>query len=284
MRFLILLQFFSLICNFILVRGQLQRIAGARALGLNGGNTALTADVWALFSNPANLGELEKLEVGSYFERRYNLQELQYFAFAAAYPFHHQHAGGISFSSFGWEFYKSNLIGLNYVYHLLKIIHLGIRLNYANIAIPNYGTWNSFLVDVGGNAKISKKINIGFKVLNANQAEILEDKLPTEIAIGMKYQPSQKVKLLTEFKKNHLFPVSFCIGLEYLPTEYLVFRTGSAISSHRLPAPNNYFVTSSFGIGVFWQNILLDFAAQWHDKLGITPAISLGYQLSTQKK
>ncbi|GIV43068.1 MAG: hypothetical protein KatS3mg035_0191 [Bacteroidia bacterium] len=259
---------------------QLERLAGARTLGLNGCNTALSSDIWGLFSNPANIGGMQAPEINTYFERRYNMAELQYLAFGAVYPIKNQHYTGAAFSSFGWEFYKTHLIGLNYTYHLLNIIHLGIRLNYANTIIPNYGNWNSFLVDIGGNAALSKKVNIAFKVMNANQAEILGDKLPTEIAIGLKYQPSKKVKILTEWKKSHLFPVSFCSAVEYQPLDYLIFRTGSAISSNRLPAPNNYFVTSSFGIGFFWQNIIFDLAAQWHDRLGITPAISLGYQFT----
>ncbi len=281
MRFFVLL-FISLI-NFYVSYGQLERLAGARTLGLNGCNTALSSDIWGLFSNPANIGGIESPEINTYFERRYNMPELQYLAFAGVYPVKNQHYTGISFSSFGWEFYKTNLVGLNYAYHLLKIIHLGIRLNYANTAIPNYGNWNSLLVDIGGNAIISQKVNIAFKILNANQAEILEDKLPTEIAIALKYQPSKKVKILTEWKKSHLFPVSFCGALEYQPVDYLIFRTGSAISSNRLPAPNNYFVTSAFGVGVLWQNIVFDLAAQWHDRLGITPAIALGYQFAKKK-
>lgn len=259
---------------------QLERLAGARTLGLNGCNTALISDIWALFSNPANIGGSSNPEINTYFERRYNMAELQYLSFGAIYPFHQQHYGGISFASFGWEFYKTNLIGFNYAYHLLKIIHLGIRFNYANTVIPNYGNWNNFLIDIGGNASLSKKINIAFKIMNANQAEILEDKLPSEIAIGLKYQPSKKVKVLSELKKSHLFPVSFCGAVEYYPIDYLVFRTGSAISSNKLPAPNNYFVTSAFGFGIVWQNIIFDVAAQWHDRLGITPAISLGYKFN----
>ncbi len=281
MHFLILL-FISLWFHYS-VYAQFQRLGGARALGLNGCNTALSADIWALFSNPANIGGLKNPEFSTYFERRYNMSELQYLALATVYPFNDQHFIGASFSAFGWEYYKTNIIGINYSYHLLRIIHLGIRLNYANTVIPNYGNWNSLLVDIGGNATISKKVNMGFKVINANQAEILGDKLPSEIAIGLQYQPSKKVKVLTEWKKSHLFPVSFNLGLEYQPTEYLFFWTGSAISSNRLPAPNNYFVTSAFGIGFFWQNIKLDLAAQWHDRLGITPAISLGYQLKRKE-
>lgn len=282
MRTLLLIFFYFLI--YYEVHSQLERLAGARTLGINGSNVALNGDLWSLFSNPANIGGITKPEVGSYFERRYNMQELQYIALSAAYPFKEQHFLGTSFSSFGWEYYKTTLIGVNYAYHFLKIIHLGIRLNYANTVIPNYGNWNNFLVDIGGNATISKKVNIGFKILNANQAEILNDKLPTEISLGLKYQPSKKVKVLCEWKKSHIFPVSFCTGLEYQPVEYLIFRTGSAISSNRLPAPNNYFITSSLGVGIYWQNALLDIAAQWHDRLGITPAISLGYQFNQKQK
>lgn len=279
---LLLLLFISLI-HFHLVFAQLERLAGAKTLGLNGCNTALNSDVWALFSNPANIGGIENPEISTYFERRYNLSELQYLALAATYPIKNQHFTGVSFSSFGWEYYKTHLMGFNYAYHLLKIIHLGIRFNYANTIIPNYGNWNNFLVDIGGNASISKKVHVAFKCINVNQAEILEDKLPTEIAIGLKYQPSKKLLLLTEWKKSHLFPVSWGFALQYQPTEYLFIRMGSSISSNRLPAPNNYFITSSLGLGIYWQNIIFDLAAQWHDRLGVTPALSLGYQFHSKK-
>ncbi len=275
--------FILLFIGFHVLYGQVERLSGARSLGLNGCNTALSEDLWGLFSNPANIGGIKSPELSTYFERRYNMPELQYLALGGVYPFNKEHTIGACFSSFGWEFFKTNLMGLNYTYHLLKIIHLGIRLNYANTAIPNYGNWYSWLVDIGGNATISKKVNVAFKVMNANQSEILEDKLPVEIAIGLKYQPSKKVKVLTEWKKNHLFPVSFLMAVEYQPTNYLFFRTGSGISSNRLPAPNNYFLTSAFGVGLHWQNMILDLAAQWHDRLGLTPSISLGYKLKKSK-
>lgn len=266
------------------VHCQVERNAGARSLGLNFTTTALPSDVWGLFSNPASIGNIEGIPVQSYFERRYELAELQHIAVASAYRFLPQHTLGLALASFGWQYYKTQRIAFAYNYYLLQKIHLAIQFNYLNTSILNYGNWSSFLIDVGGFAPLSPKINVAFKYQNLNQAHILQDKLPSALAVGFSYKPSTKLLFLTELEKTDIFPFQTRLGVEYHPVEYFFARAGAGIGSNRLPAPNNYFMTSSIGFGLIFKNFSLDLAAQWHDQLGITPGLSLGYFFNKENK
>ncbi len=73
--------------------------------------------------------------------------------------------------------------------------------------------------------------------------------------------------LLAEAEKNIDFSARFKAGAEYKIADALHLRGGVATN------PAQYFM----GAGINLKDLKIDFAASYHQVLGVTPAISLNY-------
>jgi len=259
--------------TFSILNAQVFRTTGAPSLALGNAVTALQSSAWQLFYNPAGLSGMNQGETVAYFERRYMLSELQYGAFGAVYPFHKNHLAGISVSSFGFELFRQSTAGLSYSATLFEKVSLGTKLGLLHTWVQNYGAATVFVMDIGGQVAIGKKINLGFRVQNVSQSRIEDQDIPTTIAIGTQYKISKKLLVLLEAEQIIGFPVAVKAGIQYAPVDYCTIRAGIG----------SFPVYFSAGIGFEWKKINLDIASQYHEILGFTPGLSVGWKFGKNK-
>jgi hypothetical protein len=246
--------------------------AGARRVGLGFAYTGVRADFWQLFMNPAGIAGIEQMEAGAFVERRFLLQQLNYATVGFAMPFkNNKHFAGFDASGFGFGGYSESRVGLSYATTLFERLSLGAKVNYMRVSIENYGAKGAVFANVGLSCILSKHITVGFRIFNANRAELQkeeDEKIPTTLDAGMAYQVSDKVLIVADVEKQVNFPLSFRGGVEYAPAKFLKARIGASTQP----------VTVSAGLGVNVKGLNIDFANTLHQYLGYTPSLSLSWK------
>jgi len=245
--------------------------AGARGAAL-GGVGLNFEDINSSFTNQAGLAFIESLSFTAYGERRFLAEGLNSYLFAAALPLDNVGTIGLNFNSFGFASYQEQKIGLAYARKLAKNFSLGVQFDYLSTRIPNYGTAHNVTFEIGILAKLSEQVSIAAHTYNPIHVKLQPlERLPSLFNLGLTYTPSKKVSLLVELEKeidDQALVGKF--GIEYRPMDILSLRAG--VSANQ-PAQ------VTFGLGLHLDNFTIDLASQYHQILGITPAISLSYQL-----
>ncbi len=242
---------------------------GARANAL-GNISILHHDFWSAENNPAGLGFIESWGGGLSYESPFLLNELSYRTAVFAYPVS-SGAFGMSIGQFGYSLYNENKIGISYGQRLSKTFSVGVQLNYLSTQIgEGYGSNSALSGTVGILAKVTDELNLAAVVVNPNQAKLStfqDERYPTLIKMGLSYEISSKVNLLSEVVKDIDYSPIAKVGLEYKALEIIHFRIGYASD----PA------LSTFGFGLNYKDFQLDFASGFHSTLGFTPQISLSF-------
>jgi hypothetical protein len=241
-------------------------------LGLGGAYSAIRGDAWSLWANPAGITGIRRFEGGLFTESRYLLSEITAASFGAVVPFQQKHFIGASASTFGFGSYRRNEAGISYATTLYEFIHVGVKFNLLNLAISNYGSVNTFFANVGLMANVSKRFTMGFWTQNANQAKIgtlQEERLATILNGGLTFHASDKLILTSDVVKYLDYPMGVRSGFEYQFVKQFCIRAGYSTSPSILSA----------GAGFRIDNLSIDFANSFHERLGYTPHLSLTLRL-----
>lgn len=247
-------------------------VLGARSLSMGGYSTTLK-DVWSANNNQAGLGFVNTVSGGISFESRFLLKETSYRAGAFVLPTKFG-SFGVSVTSFGYQLYNQNKIGLAYGQKLTEKIAMGVQLNYNNVKLnQDYGQKSTFTGAVGIIADLTNELTLGVHVYNPTRtkfAEYVNERLPTIMKLGLDYKFSEKVFIGVETEKEMDEDALVRVGIEYLPIDILYLRAG--VSSNP--------TLSSFGFGLQLKDFKLDLSTSFHQTLGVTPAISIIYSVS----
>lgn len=247
--------------------------SGARRISLGNAYTGVRGDFWSLYANPAGMAGIGNMTVGAFLERRFLLSEMNYGTVGFVTPFKEKHFAGVDFAGFGFGGYSESRIGLAYATTLLDRFSLGAKLNFARTSIETYGAASALFVDIGLNARVMEGFTLGFRVFNANQAELnteINEKIPTTLDFGLAYQVSDKVMIVGDVQKQVNFAFSFRGGVEYAIMDKLKARIGASTQP----------VTLNAGIGLALNSLDIDFASSYHEFLGYTPSLSVNFRFN----
>lgn len=245
---------------------------GARRIGMGGAYSAVRGDAWSLWANPAGITGIKRFEGGLFTESRFLISELSTASFGAVIPFQQKHYIGASANTFGFGSYRRNEAGIAYATTIYDIVHLGVKFNLLNLAIANYGSVSTFLANVGIMADVSKRFTVGFWTQNANQAKIgtlREERLATILNGGLTFHASDKLILTGDVVKYLDYPMGVRSGFEYYFVKQFCIRAGYSTSPSILNA----------GAGFKVDNISIDFANSYHERLGYSPHLSISIRL-----
>lgn len=263
--------FIFLCCSSFSLFGQNGSSYSNSAKSIAMGHTGINfTDIHSLFTNQAGLANLEESSFLLSAERRFSLAELNNFNAGFALP---TSSGtfGLSIHYFGFEQYNETKIGFAYGRKLMEKLSVGLQFDVLNTRIPEYGSKNLFTFELGLQSELSKQLTLGFHLFNPIKQEIAEEEyLPTVIQTGITYSPTKKVAINVELEKDIDFPFTIKTGINYEMVDNFWLRVGF----------NTEPAAVSFGIGYLMKNgFRLDVASTYHQELGFTPAISLGYDL-----
>ena len=272
MKKLYLLIFFafpSAICHLPSAMATDNSPFGSRSAGIGNASVSLT-DIWSVQNNQAGLGWMKEMSGGITYQNQFFAKELSTKAFGFAYPVK-KGTFGLCVSNFGYSLYSENKIGLAFGKSFGEKISAGIMMDYFGTKISEYGKKNSFVAEMGIQAKPIKNLTLGVHIFNPTRTKIIDyndERIPTIMRLGFDYKFSEKVFVAVETEKDIEKKAMVKAGLEYKPIKELYLRAG--VSSN----PS----LSCFGIGVMMKQFRLDISSTYHSTLGFSPQISLIYQ------
>lgn len=242
---------------------------GGRSASMANASVALT-DFWSLQNNQAGLAFYNHSACGVYFENRYMVKEMSLKAGGVVLPVK---AGvfGLNLTYFGYPKYNESKLGLAYARSFGNALSVGVQLDYLLTSIAeNYGKKGIATFEIGLMSKINANLTIGAHIFNPVQAKLTDynnERIPAIIRLGAAYSFDENILVSVEAEKDtQMDPILKC-GLEYRIIKPVYVRGG--ISTN----PGIF----SFGFGIDYKKLQVDFSSSVHNVLGYSPQISLFY-------
>jgi hypothetical protein len=224
-------------------------------------------DAFSFRANAASLAGIKEFSAGIYSERRFMLQELSSYSFAAALP---TTTGcfGMRGDYTGGSLYNETAVGLSFAKRLGNKVDVGTQFHYFSAAASSYGTASAITFDAGAIFHLTEQIQTGVHVYNPVRMKLVrEEKIPSVYAAGIGYDASPQLFIGAEAQKTEDQPLSINAGLQYVFGDKLIACGG--ISS----ATSVYYI----GFGVKLKSLRVDVTASFHSYFGITPGLLLVY-------
>ena len=149
-------------------------------------------------------------------------------------------------------------------------LSVGIALNFEHFSSTDafYQSQSALTFNAGVYYQINKKLNAGFQIYNPNRTQLLEfpqERLPANTRLGINYQLADNIKLYSDVVQGSEERLDLNAGVELIKKNYVI-RGGFGL---------NQLVALGFG----WKSdkIQINVTAAYHNQLGLSPALNLGY-------
>lgn len=243
---------------------------GARSAGMAHSNSSL-ADEWSLFNNVGGISGIENTTVLFGYNM---LTDIEGFNQVGAGFSHPLKIGviGASVLFFGDKLYNEQQASLS-IGNKIGFVRLGLRANYNQLRIDQYGSAATVSLDFGGIVEIIPKLNIGTYISNFTLSSVKTDhpnQLPVVMKLGISYKPADKIILNVDLVKDIEFDPEIRSALEYKIIEKLALRTGIQTD------PFQYFFGLGFRIGKFQ----LDYAFAEQEHVGYSHNTSISFRFN----
>ncbi|MFC2084913.1 hypothetical protein ACFLS9_07650 [Bacteroidota bacterium] len=247
----------------------------ARQIALSHSSIALSDDVFAIFSNPGGLSQLNNRQLGIYYSPSpFGLEELSNGYAAYLEPFSW---GNISIGAmiYGFELYKENKISISYSNTVYKSFFYGITASYQSISIPSYGQENAINLMIGAVVVLIPELKMGFVLENITRSTYgsEDNQIPISYSGGISYNLFNRVLLNAALYKEINYDASVRFGIEYPLVKYLELRFG--LQSN----PTSF----SGGVGINYSIFEFDYAGFNHQDLGFTHQAAIIIHFSKNK-
>jgi len=248
---------------------------GARSKALGNTNSNLT-DEWAMFNNVGGISGLENGTVSFGYERVVGIEGFDKIAVGVVQPFKFG-TTGFSVYRFGDDLYNEGLVSAAFG-NKIGFVRLGIRANYFQMKIDEFGTTSALFFDFGGIVELIPTLSFGAYISNFTLSTLRNSErtnLPVIMKVGLSYNPISAVRLNVDLYKDVDFQPNIKAGVEYAIHEKFFLRTGL----------NADPFTGFFGLGVYLDRFHIDYAVGTNQYLGTThqASVSFTYQKKDEK-
>ncbi len=249
----------------------------ARVLGLGGTYIAISDDSDGMYYNPAGLGTIKRMEIGTSYGKLYlNLKDrsdLSEGSVGIVYPVRKKDEKSFHIGTFGLSvryfslagLYNENTVGLYYGRKMLKLLYIGGGLKIFNLVygkdaytdvnpvFTNTNSKTNIGIDFGLMSHIAKDFVIGFKIENINQPDIglkYNDPVPIKLGTGLIYKTRSLVAGSDLTFQHGLLVLN--AGIEKVFFRYFKLRGGFGIGSKNYRRLNTGFGYESKNIFIDW--------------------------------
>lgn len=252
--------------TFFLQAQSVSTLMGARAQGLGYASSCLK-DEWAIFNNAGGLADIDHTTAAFTYASYPGFKPFNRMAAIVAVPSTYGVAG-LGVFRFGDDLYNEQILTAAFS-NTFGIASLGAKLNYIQYNAEGFGRRGVASFSFGGITRLTSRFSIGAHITNIFQPEISEgERLPTLLAVGIGFTPSDKLLLTSEIEKDIEFPFTWKAGLEYKVYKKFTFRTGFNIR------PQAAF----FGFGFTPSLFQLDYAYSHSMNMGAQHQASVSYR------
>lgn len=246
--------------------------AGARARALSNAFVSFS-DVWGTFHNPAGIASFKHPALAFSYESRFGLKELSTAAISGVFPANNG-TFGLGFYQFGNGSYKENKLGLAYAKNLSEKLSASIQLDYFSQRLPENDSRSGFITfDAGVIYHFTSGVALGSHIFNPVSVKFTENETtgsPTVFRFGGHYNFGNNLIWVAEIEKVAKHPVLLKSGMEFSPAENFFLRLGFSGKPYQLTS----------GIGFKTKLLCFDLAFGYHGNLGISPAVSIQFNLA----
>lgn len=245
---------------------------GGRSSSL-GNISSILSDEWSLLNNVGGLAKVKEANTAFSFEAKPALPGASRMAALLSSPLKIGTLG-VGVFKFGDKLYSEQIITAGYG-NQFGIASLGLKLNYIQYHAEGFGTKRALSISAGGIADITPQLSIGAYIQNINQPTLTNgERLPTRLAAGLAFKPTEQVLLLTEVEKDLDYNPTIKAGFEYCIYKKVFARTGFNLN------PEAAF----FGIGFKSWRLKFDYALQYNNSLNLAHQASACYRIEKIKK
>ncbi len=225
--------------------------------------TAVQEQEYALFANPAGIANLERWNLGTFYQQAFGLSELTSLAIGLTIP--GRIPLGLTFQQFGRGHLKDQRIGLAMA-HNFGPIRLGLASYYRSLSIPGYARDQAMTWDFGILIPLSAKFHIGFLLQNLSRTQVFQsEQLITSIRFGARYLFHQHLMIAMEIGQTLGYDWNSKAGLEYVIKGKIPVRSGI----------NLLHKTAYMGMGFLHRNWTIDYGLDLHIYLGTSHRAAL---------
>ena len=244
----------------------------AKTFSLGGCRTVLTGEPSLFVQNPALLGSFDKIGMQISYSQLFELSELSLSEASFVLPYK-KFRFGLGASIFGEkDYYQEIILSFGTGYKLPNNISLGANLKYFRVSYSAvYSYFSTLGLDAGLLYEPKKELKIGLTYQNLNQPHLARnyEDIPNLLALGICLAPIKDFSLIFELEKEKNYQMSYHFGQKINITNYFSLRLGLQAQPAQL----------SFGFGVNWKKMQLDWGYLTHPVLGGSQKVSWGMWL-----
>ncbi|MFA5858252.1 MAG: helix-hairpin-helix domain-containing protein [Elusimicrobiota bacterium] len=174
--------------------------------------------VTALFSNPAGLAVLPRLNIEAGYSQLYSIPDLGNNIIGITLPFDANSCAGIGYSSLYQHIgYTESMCMFSYARAVSPGLMFGTTLRIMSVTGNNLLV-SSFLADFGLQNRLTQNLSVGIHILNPFGVRIgtFYELIPQELRTGAMWQVSDTVAVLTELSKVQNRDPVFSAAVEYV--------------------------------------------------------------------
>jgi hypothetical protein len=271
MKKLLLVFIFLMLTNLAFATFENQG-SSAKSWSLGGCGITLISEPSLFVQNPALLGSFEKIGFQINWSRLFEISELSLSEGNLVFPFK-KFDFGLSASIFGEkDYYQEMVLTFGAGYKFPKNLSIGANLKYLRVSYsPAYSYFSTISLDAGILFEPKKGVIFGLSYQNLNQPHLAKnyDDIPNLLSCGISFSLIKDFDLFFEIEKEKKYPVIYHFGQKINITDFFSFRLGLQTQ------PARY----SFGFGLNWKKMQLDWAYLSHPTLGESQKVSWGMEL-----
>ncbi|MVT10778.1 hypothetical protein [Chitinophaga tropicalis] len=224
--------------------------------------------LFSILQQQAGLAYIPAVTAGVASEQRFMLKALSTHTAALAIPA--MNGGfGLTLQQAGYREYRQQSVGAGYGRKLGNRFSLGMQIDYLSVKIPGYTTAGTITFESGCLLHITSQLHAGIHLFNPVGRKLENEVLPVIYTAGLGYEVSPEFLLSIVLKQHSNVPPSTAVMCEYRPVKQLLLRSG--ISSD--PQFTN------MAAGVLLRRLYLSVTGSHHPQLGITPEITITWQV-----
>jgi hypothetical protein len=243
-----------------------------------GAYSSSNVDIYATRTNAASLAQLQQSAVAVYGERRFMLEDLNYYSGSIGIP---TKSGTFALhgSYFGFDLSNQTQLSLAYGRKINNKIDIGAAFHYNHLGQAGiYGSASAVTGSVGILLHLTDKIHAGINAYNPirvayKKDEAQEERLASQYSFGFGYDASEKLYLSAELVKEEGQNINVNAGFQYQFVKQFFIRAGIATQT------TNYF----FGLGFRLKDFRMDLSSSYHPQLGWSPGLLLMYHFGKKK-
>lgn len=249
--------------------GFTQNITGARLVSMGNTNVAVN-DTWNFTGNFKQNSQHRNPIIAIGYAKYFYQNELSNQTLKFILPLK-KYEIGFGFQRYGIAEYNEITTGTSLAKNFGDQFSIGLRVNYHQLKIQNYGNTIGFSLDAGMMYHLNHQLTIGVNINNPSKQTYNNSNvpiyLPSDIKIGAAYQAANKILIASTLTKNIDKEYNIGLGIDYQLLEILSLRGGISIKPFKQYG----------GIGINYKKFMLDLAVESDPYLGYSSQIGVAY-------